>query len=118
MLKAKVTKKDILESYYNVISIGYCNAQYLLQGLEPQFYTCGIYGWNADIYQIDYSTVIVTGYRPFSNLERDYDLLKKYEERAEKVWGDYSLDYDKRKEKVNKLLKEFVTITKANGKRY
>lgn len=29
MLKCKVTKKELTENYYNIISIGYCTAEYL-----------------------------------------------------------------------------------------
>lgn len=118
MLKAKTTKKEVLESYYNCISIGYCGAQYLLKALEPQFYTCGVYGWNADVYHIDYSTAIVTGYRPFGNLDKDYDRLKIYNEKAGKIWADYSIPYEKQKEKVNKLLEKFIKETKEQNDRY
>ena len=118
MLKAKVTKKEVLESYYNVISIGYCSAQFLLNALEPQFYTCGIYGWNADVYQIDYNTAIVTGYRPFGNLDKNYDRLNIYEDKALKIWNDNSIPYEKQKEKVNKLLEKFIKETKEQNNRY
>lgn len=63
-MKAQVTKKFI-RSNYRCIAIGYCDAYYLLKGLEPAYYTAGVYGWNADIYKISTDIVIVTGYRPF-----------------------------------------------------
>lgn len=44
-MKVKVTKKEIRENYKNVISVGYCELQYLLRGKNPNFYTSGIYGW-------------------------------------------------------------------------
>ena len=108
MNKIKVNKKDILNSYKNVICVGYCNAQYLLSGKNKKFYTCGVYGWNADIYEIDYKTCIVTGYRPFGNIDSNYKILQKYEDKARKIILDYSIDYEKRIKKVNKLLDRYV----------
>ena len=68
-MKTQTTKKAIMNSYRNVIKVGYCDLQDALKWREPNFYTAGVYGWNADVYVIDYETVIVTGYRPFGNVE-------------------------------------------------
>ena len=58
-----------MNAYRNVIKVGYCDMQDALKLREPNFYTTGVYGWNADVYVIDHDTVIVTGYRPFGNVE-------------------------------------------------
>ena len=63
-MKLKTTKKDVMDSYNDIISIGYCDAQFLLRGVDPIAYTVGTYGWNADIYNVN-GVAIVTGYRPF-----------------------------------------------------
>ena len=68
-MKTKITKKAIMSAYRNVIKVGYCDLQDALKWREPNFYTAGVYGWNADVYVIDCDTVIVTGYRPFGNIE-------------------------------------------------
>lgn len=68
-MKKQTTKKAIMSAYRNVIKVGYCDLQDALKWREPNFYTVGVYGWNADVYVIDYDTVIVTGYRPFGNIE-------------------------------------------------
>ena len=68
-MKTKITKKAIMSAYRNVIKVGYCDLQDALKLREPNFYTAGVYGWNADVYVIDYDTVIITGYRPFGNVE-------------------------------------------------
>ena len=73
-MKMKITKKAIMSAYRNVIKVGYCEMQDALKWREPNFYTAGVYGWNADVYVIDRDTVIVTGYRPFGNVE-----LPRYE---------------------------------------
>lgn len=48
-MKAKVTKKAIMQNY-TCISVGYCKLQTLLQYHNAQYYTCGYDGWHADIY--------------------------------------------------------------------
>ena len=68
-MKTQITKKAIMSAYRNVIRVGYCDMQDTLKWREPNFYTAGVYGWNADVYVIDSNTVIVTGYRPFGNVE-------------------------------------------------
>ena len=64
-----------MSAYRNVIKVGYCDMQDALKWREPNFYTAGVYGWNADVYVIDHDTVIVTGYRPFGNMELPRDVV-------------------------------------------
>lgn len=75
-MKTRTTKKAIMTSYRNVIKVGYCDLQQALKGLEPNYYTVGVYGWNADIYVIDNDTVLVTGYRPFGNTSLTRDTIE------------------------------------------
>jgi len=108
MKKIKVKESDIKDGWTNIICVGYCDLQYLLRFREPDFYTCGVYGWKADIYKIDYNTVIVTGYAPFGNI-RNYDIVKKYEKKAEKIaYSRYSSEWEKQPKKLEKLLKQFI----------
>ena len=74
-MKTKITKKAIMGAYRNVIKVGYCDMQDALKWREPNFYTAGVYGWNSDVYVIDYDTVIVTGYRPFGNVELPREVI-------------------------------------------
>lgn len=106
MLKGKMTKKEIIENYKNVIKVGYCEIQYLTHTAERMGFTAGVYGWNADIYKVDNDTVIVTGYRPFGNIEPKYDVIKKYEEIAKKVvknWCGHEIY-----EELENLIKQFT----------
>lgn len=108
MIKIKVTQKQIKEGFKNIISVGYCDLQYLLNYKTPTYYTSGIYGWNSDIYVIDNNTVIVTGYRPFGNIS-NYKIIRKYEEKAEKITHElYNQSGDKLEHDLNCLLNEFI----------
>lgn len=97
-MKYKTTKKEVLNEYESVISVGYCDLQNLLWYVDPYAYTSGMYGWNADVYVVDCNTVIVTGYRPFGNVDVDCDLCIKFDNEA--IGKD-------RKER-QRLIKEFV----------
>lgn len=85
MQKVKVTKKWVMNGFKNVICVGYCDLQILLSQKRPMYYTSGVYGWNADVYIYDADTAVVTGYRPFGNVEVDSKTARKYNERAREV---------------------------------
>lgn len=104
-MKAKVSKKEIMESYPNVISVGYCNLQNLLHSLSPRYYTSNQYGWGADVYEIDAATVIVTGYAPFGNIKPSYELTHEYEKKAEKLW---ERDWRTRERTRKVLLRNYI----------
>lgn len=110
-MKTKTTKKAIMNAYENVIKIGYCDMQDALKWREPNFYTAGVYGWNADIYVIDCDTVIVTGYRPFGNIELPRNVIDALNACAESVTRN--LTYDMARILLNNNLDEL-----ANGLEY
>ena len=97
-MKTKVTNKQIRTNYNKVYAIGYCDAYYLLSGISPFAYNCGVYGWNSDFYYID-NICISTGYRPIGE-HIDFNLLHNYETKAKNT---------KSFEKRNELLKEFLS---------
>lgn len=105
-MEIKTTKKEIQKSFKNIICVGYCSLQNLLSYTDATFYTCGVNGWNADVYKTNNNTIIVTGYRPFGNIE-NYELVKKYENKAKKI-KENNFYYEEIKQKLNKLLNDFV----------
>lgn len=109
MAKAKTTRKWIRDNYY-CCSVGYCDLQNLLHYQSADFYTCGVYGWNMDVYTFgDYA--ITTGYRgTIDNIPGDYhSLIREYDDRARELlkaqWGK---PHEELKTEVNNLLKEFL----------
>ena len=106
-MKIRTTQKYIKNNYKNIIEVGYSDLAHLLRYEEPLYNTSGAYGWDADIYQINYNTVIVTGYRPFGNIS-NYDLVRKYEEKARKIDDDYNMEYNKKTQKLERLLQKFI----------
>lgn len=105
-MKFKTTKKAIKENYGLIIEVGYCDLQYLLGFKTPIAYTCGVYGLNADIYDID-GVAIVTGYRSFGDIKPRYEIIEKYNRKAEKLrYKEISMEEMKRQ--TNELLNEFI----------
>lgn len=105
-MKIKTTQKAIKENYSNVLAIGYAEYQDLLNKYKADYYTSGVYGWNADIFTIDkLDTAIVTGYRHFGEWLSDEQLaiFKKYDEKAKKL-----------KERFN----NYIFSDKENAKNY
>ena len=105
-MKTQTTKKAIMGAFENVIRVGYCDLQDALKWREPNFYTAGVYGWNSDVYVIDHDTVIVTGYRPFGNMELSRNVIDTLNKCAESI--THYLDYDTAKARLNKNLYELA----------
>lgn len=101
----ELTRKKVLENYKNVIKVGYCGLQNLLNYSDRLGYTTGVNGWNADIYVVNCDTVIVTGYRPFGNIDASYELCKKYDEKAMKLIQSNTSALPKQ---LEELLQEFA----------
>ena len=111
-MKLRATRQDIIDNSYRILSISYCELQYLLSYCEPFSYCCGVYGWNCDNYEITtdlHRIVISTGYRPISNHNCEspsYDVIRKYDKKAREI--RYKYDYETAKKKVKKLLERFI----------
>ena len=106
-MKTQTTKKAIMSAYRNVIKVGYCDLQDALKWREPNFYTAGVYGWKADVYVIDCDTVIVTGYRPFGNMELQREVIDTLNKCAESI--THYINYDLAKIYLKNNLDELVS---------
>ena len=107
-MKFKTTQKAIREGYHTIICIGYCNLQTVLSYENPIAYTSRREGWAADIYDMGGGVAIVTGYAPFGNVRPGYDICCKYEKQAEKIRYNYDIPYDRQRDMLKSLAKEFV----------
>lgn len=64
-MKKHITQKATKNSNYIVLGVGYCDLQNVLKHLSPIAYNAGRDGWNYDLYRLDDTYSIVTGYRGF-----------------------------------------------------
>ena len=88
------------------MSIGYCDAQYLLDCKNPFAYSAGVYGWSCDYYQIG-GVCISTGYSPIGT-SVNYSLLRELEGKAELIKNDYKLSYSDREQQLDDLIKQLI----------
>lgn len=107
-MKFKTTQKAIRANYNKIICVPYCGLQNLLNYENPVAYTERREGWAADIYDMGGGVAIVTGYAPFGNVRPGYDICRKYEKQAEKIRYNYDLSYDRQRDMLKSLAKEFV----------
>ncbi len=105
-MKLQTTKKQIRQNFNTILSIGYCNAQYLLDCKTPFAYSAGVYGWSCDYYQIG-AVCISTGYSPIGT-HVNYSLLRELEGKAEAIKNDYKLSYSDREQQLDELLKQLI----------
>lgn len=107
-MKFKTTTKAIKNGFNNVKCAGYCDLQHLLQYTDPVAYTCGVYGWNYDIYCIN-GVTICTGYRgmPGERLQG----ISEYEAKARAILSwDNKASYEDKVKAIETLLKEFCIL--------
>ena len=110
-MKYKTTAKAIREGAMNPRCAGYCDLSFLLTNHSPVAYTCGVYGWNFDVYEVCGLT-IWTGYRGMrgKRLEGIADAERKAMDIL--AWENKDMTYEEKREAVENLLHDFC---KANG---
>lgn len=64
MIKVRVSIKELRQDPYVLNASERLRAHLSHLGFTADFYTCGQYGWNEDIYHIGRYTYISIGYRP------------------------------------------------------
>lgn len=111
-MKFKTTAKAIRQSGRRTLCLGYCEAQHLLNGVEPLAYTCGVYGWNFDVYDVA-GWFICTGYRGMPGRRPVAD-VREYDNRAQRILYDYSVPYGERMEAVQALREQWLQVEGEN----
>lgn len=114
-MKIRVTKTQVMKQNYYVVNAGTYKLQRLLTFVDPAYYTAGVYGHNADVYQINAAVVIVTGSRPFGNIKPTDELLEAYEKQACKILADGQNTYNEQKELLYSLLQRFAKEVVSNN---
>lgn len=114
-MKYKTTAKELKEYPYGLIKVPYCDAQHLLyfQG-EATAYSCGVYGWNFDVYHVG-DLRICTGYRGMPG--RASELVRVYDKKAKRILNDRSRSYESRKRGVTRILRNYIRAEEAQERR-
>lgn len=78
MKKIKISMNEC-KYYRHVFRCGYDKLDNILRDYPAQFYNCGVYGWNCDIYVDPYHDLIITtGYRNMRGEIIPSDIIDKY----------------------------------------
>lgn len=101
-MKIKTTRKAVVAGSSNLVSVGYCDLSTLIRYHSPVAYTCGVYGWNFDVYEVNGLT-ICTGYRGMPG--RRANNVEKYEKAARDAME--RLEWKEAEAEIEQLLAEF-----------
>lgn len=113
-MKYRTTSKAIKEGYWNIAQVGYCELQYLLDTYRTNrvrevAYTCGTYGWNYNVFEIDGNRgtlAICTGYRGMVGTQLDWNKTHDFNHRASLVQSWNYSGTDKATD-LNNIIEEF-----------
>lgn len=112
-MKFRTTNKQIKNNYGYIVRVGYCDLQDLLTGCDAFAYTCGVYGWNADFFDLD-GVCICTGYRSLIGERLPDDIIKKYQKKAKAIKERYNFtEYKKEFAALERLRQKFVDEIKS-----
>ena len=103
-MKYQTTRKAIVNSSANIVSVPYADLQHLLTFQYPTAYTAGVYGWNFDVYNV-YGLTICTGYRGMPG--RRANNIREFDEKARAIRNDWNKPLSKQQEEIENLLREF-----------
>lgn len=102
----QTTRKELLRNYGNGgLSVGYCDARYLLKYEDKRAFTAGVYGWNFDAYDVD-GVLICTGYRGMIGKQPRF--LAKYEKKARAIVENWDLKFEQKQKRIGKLLRAWI----------
>lgn len=105
-MKMEMTRNQIADLPVDkIVTVGACELQDLLSGVDPIGYNAGIYGWNYDVYVIG-DVCILTGYRVPDKYPRATK-AKEYKRKAYKIANSRMPSLDIINE-LDKLREEFI----------
>lgn len=114
-MKYKTTAKAIRQfspADYT-LSVGYCDLCDLLRFHDANAYTCGVYGWNFDIYEL-HGFTICTGYRGMVGKRARQVREANKAARLVNSWNN-GLTYEEQKTATEKLLFLFLSANCPNS---
>ena len=108
-MKTEITKKEIMIRFKKVYSLRFETGYKISRFINPDYYTCGKYGWNCDVFIIGNSIALTYGDRyigknyPIDKQEELVEKLKKLESR----YNNTAIKSDTMKRKGREIIEEF-----------
>ena len=108
-MEVRLKEKQVRDNFIGIIPIGYCDLYYTLKAKGRCGWTCGVYGWNSDIYDLGNGYAISSGYRPIGNIKKPNGIIAKYEKKEKAIENDKRYkNWESRQKALVKLLDKFV----------
>ena len=107
-MKIQTTKKSIKNNFSKIIKINYCQASYLLYFKTAFAYSASRDRWLCDYYEIE-RVCISTGYVPIGD-SVEHSRVNLLEAQARAIVHNYFLSMEERKEQVDLLLHQLITL--------
>jgi hypothetical protein len=106
-MKAKVTKKEIIKRFKEVLIVHSYELRNLLYFTSPFAYSVRAEGWACDYYEIG-NFCLSSGDSPLGK-KQNRDLEKTFEGKAKKINQSAFFKRETKEKKINALLLEFET---------
>lgn len=102
MTKIKTTIRE-LRKFPRAYTVDMPHLFYLAD-IKPFAYTCGVYGWNFDAYEVS-GVLLCSGYRGM--IGPRLEIATKYEEKARKL-DLLHISWEEKKQKAQRIWRAFV----------
>lgn len=108
-MKIRTTRKEVLQSFDKIYRISQKLGDKISCYINPDYYTCGKYGWNCDVFIIGNNVALIYGDRPFGKeypKEKQQELLKKLD-KLESRYYKGSIKFNTMMKKGREIINEF-----------
>ena len=108
-MKIRTTRKEVLQSFDKVYRISQELGNEISRYINPDYYTCGKYGWNCDVFIIENSVALTYGDRYIGGrypIDKQEELVKKLG-KLESRYDKKTIKYDTMKRKGKEIINEF-----------
>ena len=105
-MKMQTSMTAITRAYY-CFRVGYCDLQNIFRYVAADYYNCGVYGWNCDVYTCG-SLAITTGYRNMRGKSIPEEVLSKYDNIAKEILSNtFKKPYEEIRAELDANLENF-----------
>lgn len=105
-MKTRIAMNELKYFYDKVFRTGYCDLCDIMNGYEPRFYNCGVYGWNCDIYTAG-NIAITTGYRNMRGERIPSEILQRYTKKAQQIRKNRQYKWETKTRKLEENREKF-----------
>lgn len=107
-----LTRKDLYNYGARVFYVGYCDAQFLLNGFDKIGANGGVYGWNWSAYRPAHDIIINTGYRNMTG-EDARRVTRDHEKQAREIFNNWDISTAERSKQLEQIRAAWLDALRA-----